>query len=180
MRSTEAYRVLRTHLAPTFKDAGFKRANGQLSWARPRAQAQGYLVVWFQVSRAAWDDFGGSQFTVNFELSGEPVVGANSSRCWQRFPIMLDYGGREEVRILQNGVISSLHPPPADYPPLLEYNERVRSFYFERFQPINEPYPELYDIWLRYCCEDHLATWSQFIAGKLPDWLKQMEALDAA
>ncbi|MEI9430935.1 hypothetical protein [Mesorhizobium sp. Cs1299R1N3] len=174
MKSTEAYRVLRTHLAPIFQGAGFKRAKGLLSWMRP--QGQRHLVVWCQVSQFGWDDFAGSQFTVEFQLSDEAVVGAFPSRR-RRFPKMLDYNGRDEVRTIQNRVISSLHRPPANHP-LLHTNEAICAIYLKGFQRIDQPYTEGDDIWLRYGCEDHLITWARFIANHLPDWLKQAEAWD--
>ena len=98
MKSTEAYRVLRTHLAPVFRDLGFKRAKGLLSWTRPHGER--HLVVWCQVSQYGWNDYSGSQFTVEFQLSDEAVVGIFSTRR-ERFPRMLDDNGREEIRTIQ-------------------------------------------------------------------------------
>lgn len=67
-------------------------------------------------------------------------------------------------------MISSLKRPPTNHP-LLKYDESTRAYYLKSFRLIDQPYSEGYDIWLRYGREDHLTTWSQFIAGKLPDWL---------
>ncbi len=167
MKSAEAYRVLRTHLAPIFQDAGFKRAKELLSWRRP--QRGRYLVVWCQVSQYPWDDYSGSKFTVEFQLSDEAIVAAKSVRR-RRFPKMLDDSGREEIRTIQNGVIASLQRPPANHPLL--------HLYLKGFQRIDQPYSERDDIWLRYGCEEHLVTWARLIINHLPSWLKQAEAWD--
>jgi hypothetical protein len=175
MKSTEAYRVLRTHLAPIFQDAGFKRAKALLSWMRP--QRGRYLVVWCQVSQSGWDDCAGSQFTVEFQLSDEAIVGAKSVRRG-RFPKMLDDSGREEIRTIQNGVIASLQRPPANHP-LLHAGETIPAYYLKDFQRIDQPYSERDDIWLRYGCEEHLVTWARLIINHLPSCLKQAEAWGA-
>ena len=175
MKSTEAYRVLRIHLAPIFQDAGFKRAKGLLSWMRP--QRGRYLVVWCQVSQSGWDDYAGSQFTVEFQLSAEAITGANSV-CRRRFPKMLDDSGREGIRTIQNGVIASLQRPPATHP-LLHAGEAIRVHYLRGFQKIDQPYSERDDVWLRYGCEEHLVTWSRLIINQFPGFLTQAEAWDA-
>jgi hypothetical protein len=172
MKSTEAYGTLRAHLAPVFQGAGFKRAKGLLSWARH--QGGRYLVVWCQVSQFGWDDYAGSQFTVELQLSDEAVVGARHVRR-QRFPKMLDDSGREAIRAIQNQVIGSLQRPPANHP-LLDADERTRAVYLKSFHRIDEPYSEHDDIWLRYGSKEHLATWAGFIVCHLPACLTHAEA----
>jgi hypothetical protein len=174
MKSTEAYRVLRTHLAPVFQGAGFKRAKGLMSWIRPHSER--YLVVWCQVSQSGWDDYAGSKFTVEFQLSDEAVLGAKSVHR-RRFPTMLDDNGRDEMRTIQNRVIASLRRPPANHP-LLHAGETIGAYYLKSFQRIDQPYSERDDIWLRYGCEEHLVTWARLIINHLPSCLKQAEAWD--
>lgn len=175
MKSTEAYRVLRTHLAPVFQDAGFRRAKALLSWMRP--QRGRFLVVWCQVSQSGWDDYAGSKFTVEFQLSDEAIVGAESVRR-RRLPNMLDDDGREEIRIIQNAVIASLQRPPANHP-LLHAGETVRAYYLKGFHRIEQSYSERDDIWLRYGCEEHLVTWARLIIDHLHSCLTEAEAWDA-
>jgi len=172
MKSSMVYAALKEHLAPVMQTANFKRAKTMLSWARP--QQDKYLVIWCQVSRDGWDNYAGSQFTVEFQLSDEPIVGAHHIRR-QRFPKMLDGAGREEIRTIQNMVIASLPYPPAHHP-TLHLSETVRAWYLEKFRRIDHPYGDLDDIWLRYGREDHLATWAHFIIRKLPGCLDQAEA----
>lgn len=172
MKSTEVYNTLKTHLAPVFQAAGFKRAKAMLSWARP--QGDRYLVVWCQVSQDGWDDYAGSRFTVEFQLSDEAIVGARHVRR-ERFSKMLDDNGREQIRTIQNCVIASLRYPPAHHP-ALHISETTRAWYLEKFQKVDHPYSNWDDIWLRYGSKEHVATWAQFIIRNLPNWLKQAEA----
>ena len=174
MKLTEVYRTLKTHLAPVFQEAGFKRAKALLSWVRPYRER--YIVIWCQVSQSGWDAYAGSQFTVEFQLSDEAVVGAKSIRR-QRLPKMLDDNGREQIRAIQNRVIASLRRPPASYP-LLRADETIRAFYLKGFQRIDQSYSERDDIWLRYGCEEHLVAWTRSINTHLPYCLKQAEGWD--
>jgi len=171
MKSAEVYGTLRAHLTPVFQAAGFKRAKAMLSWAR--RQGDRYLVVWCQVSQDGWDDYAGSKFTVEFQLSDEPTVGAHSIRR-QRFPKMLDDNAREEIRTIQNSVIASLRYLPAHHP-ALHISETARTWYLEKFRNIDQPYSERDDIWLRYGREEHVAAWAHFIIRNLPACLKQAE-----
>ena len=171
MNSRDVYAALRAHLAPTFKAAGFKRANAMLSWARPQRARQ--LVVWCQVSQAGWDDYVGSKFVVEFQVSDEPVVGAKSI-FRRRFGKMLDAEEREEVRGLQNQVIASLRSPPSNHP-MLRAPEKVRTWYLDQFKRIDRPYSDQDDIWFRYAKDEHIATWADLIIRKLPNCFDEIE-----
>ena len=135
-----------------------------LSWAGRRHGGR-YLVVWCQVSQRGWDDYAGSEFVVEFQLSIEPIVGASSDRR-QRFGAMLDGVGREEIRQMQNHVIASLTCPPAQHP-LLQISQ-LREWYLGRFRRIEQPYSGGEDIWLRYASKEHVVNWARFILRKLP------------
>ena len=172
MKSIETYAVLREHLTPAFKAAGFKRASSMLSWVRP--EGTGYLVVWCQAAQSGWDMYSGSQFTMEFQRSAAPAVGAIPSRR-RRLPKMLDDNGREEIRAIQNAVIGALRQPPPTHP-LLTDTESLRDWYLRKFRPVDTPYSTGDDIWLRYASEQHVAVWAAFILSRLPDCLKQAEA----
>ncbi len=171
MRSQETYSALRARLAPVFKANGFKRARTMLSWAR--AQGDKYILVWCQVDRGGWDAYAGSKFVIEFQLSYEPVVGTSSIRR-QRLGKMLHANEREEIRTIQNKVIASLSRPPRSYS-MLNISEELSTLYLRQFQPIDEPYSDSEDIWLRYASEDDLDMWAKFIITKLPEFLRQTE-----
>jgi len=172
MKSAEVYRTLKIILAPELKAAGFSRAKGLLSWARK--QGERYLVVWCQVSQSGWDAYAGSKFTVEFQLSDGPVVGASAVHR-QRFVKMLNEVERDELRSIQNDVIASLERPPANYP-LLHVSEAVRNYYLKDFERIEEPYGERDDVWLRYRSQEHVCAWAQFIIRILPSCFRCAQA----
>jgi hypothetical protein len=171
MKSSEVYSVLSEHMVPLLKTAGFKRAKAMLSWARP--QQERYLVIWCQVSQDGWDSYAGSKFVLEFQLSETPVVGGSQIRR-ERLALILDKKGREEIRKIQNQVIASLRRPPSSYP-LLHVSEGLRDHYLGKFLAINEPFGDRDDIWLRYGSREHVATWAQFIVGKLPECFERVD-----
>jgi hypothetical protein len=171
MKSTEVYRTLRAHLAPVFETAGFKRGDTMLSWTR--RERDRYLVVWCQVSRDGWDDYAGSKFIVEFQISDDPIVGARSIRR-QRLATMLDGIGREKIRAIQNGVIVSLRSPPPNHP-TLHVSKEVSAWYWAKFTKIDHPFGDQDDIWFRYASDGDLVIWADFISKSLPSCLKQVE-----
>lgn len=113
MKSSEAYSLLKSELAPWFKSEGFKRTKALLSWSRPHGDL--HTVVWCQVSQAGWDSYAGSKFTVELQRSSEPVVGFQDARR-KRFVRFLYAEEREEVRSIQNAVIAGLRRPEPSHP----------------------------------------------------------------
>ena len=172
MKASEVYALLKPDLGPWFKGAGFQRAEGFLSWCRSRGDA--YTVVWLQVSRDGWDAYAGSKFVVTFQRSLEPVPGAMQSRN-ARLADLLQHDAREELRALQNAVITGLRHPP-DSHPTLHVSERVTQWYRKKFVPDAEPYSDRDDVWLRYATPDHVRAWSRFILAHLPACVTTIES----
>ena len=170
MKSTEAYKLLREEMGPWTKAQGFKRAKSMLSWYRPHKDK--HIVFWFQVSKSGWDAFAGSQFTVEFQLSHDPIVGAGDRR--ERLGKLLSDSVREELRGIQNSVILSLPKPPADYF-IFQLSENIQTWYLRGFEPVTEPYSQNTDIWLRYYTSYHVRRWGQFVLQQLPQCIKQAE-----
>jgi hypothetical protein len=164
MKSAEAYSLLKSEFAPWFKSEGFKRAKAMLSWSRPHGDL--HTVVWCQVSQDGWDSLAGSQFTVELQRSFEPVVGIHDARR-ERFFRFLSQVEREQLRSIQNAVISKLHRPPPSHP-ILQSSKAVSDYYLKKFETISEPYPEKDDVWFRYACSEDVKRWAHFIMDKLP------------
>src|SRR5260221_7475311 len=146
MKSTEVYRLLKLRLSPVLKSLGFKREKAFLSWARKRNDR--YTVVWCQVSRDDWDEYEGSQFTVEFQDSVESAVGSRST-LRKRIGKLLSDRQREEVRSIQNRIVASLRHPPANYFKL-SVSPAVTQWYLAKFEQDKLPYPPDHDIWLPY------------------------------
>lgn len=87
---------------------------------------------------------------------------------------MVDDRGREEMRAIQNAVIASLRPPPANHP-FLHLSQQVRDYYLAKFRQVDQPYSDRHDIWCRYAQPDHIHAWAGFIMGKLPECFTQIE-----
>lgn len=172
MKAAEVYALVKSDLGPWFKSAGFRRAEGFLSWCRSRGDA--YTVVWFQVSRDGWDAYAGSKFVVTFQRSPEPVPGAIQSRS-ARLADLLRHDAREELRALQNAVITGLVHPP-DSHPALHVSESATRWYRKKFLPDTEPYSDRDDVWLRYAAPGHVRTWSHFILAQLPACVTAIES----
>jgi len=172
MKSSEVYAILKQELDPLLKASGFKRAKSLLSWSRPHDGQ--HIVVWCQVSQDGWDDFAGSKFVVEFQRSGEPIVGAHPARR-QRLASLLADGEREEIRRIQNAVISNLRRPAPTHPNL-HISPEVTKSYLAKFELVREPYPERHDIWLRYAMAEHVHNWGRFVAEKLPGCVRELES----
>jgi hypothetical protein len=169
MKSTEVYKILREEIGPWSKAHDFKPTKTLLSWFRPIEDRN--LVFWFQISRDGWDAYAGSKFTVEFQISKEPIVGAAAFKR-QRIGKLLTDSALEELLKIQNSVIGSLHKPQSDHPFL---QESTREWYLQKFQLLNSPYQQNSDIWLRYHTADHIRSWGQFVLRQLPACLEQME-----
>jgi len=124
------------------------------------------LVFWFQVSRSGWDDYAGSQFVVEFQLSESEKPGAVGG-FRQRLPHFLTESELARVRQMQNAVIASLPQPPRGHAALL-MGEQIATWYLRKFAPVSEVYHSKIDIWFRYHQPDHVKSWAEFVASVLP------------
>jgi hypothetical protein len=164
VKSTDVYRTAREILAPWFKAEGFKRTRGgMLGWYKPVGDQ--YLLVWLQLSTDGWDTYAGSEFTVEFQRSGRPVIGEGLVR--NRLVGLLTIAELEEARHRQNRVVSKLTKPPPDHD-TLRIAPNVAEWYCAKFQPVSEPYRRTDDVWLRYKDEEDVRMWAQFLLRVLP------------
>src|ERR1700743_479183 len=132
MKSTEVYSLLKIEMASWFKKAGFNRTKGFLGWSRPHGDS--HIVVWCQVSRSGWDLYAGSEFVVEFQRSTEPLIGGHPARRG-RLASFLSSEEREEVRNIQNLVVSELHRPLQGHPSL-HVSPSVTEWYLAKFKPV--------------------------------------------
>lgn len=121
--------------------------------------------------------YAGSKFVVEFQLGPDPVIGKNEI-CRRRIGRMLSAADREEIRTIQNKVISSLRRPPKNYD-ILSVGEELRAWYLKEFESIDQPYGERDDIWFRYASKEDVDRWAKFLVTRLPDCLHQVEMWDA-
>jgi hypothetical protein len=176
MKSTEVYRLLKLGLSPVLTSLHFKRENAFLSWARQRDDK--YTVLWCQISRDGWEEYVGSQFTVEFQRSVDSAVGSRSIQR-KRIAELLSDAQREDVRLVQNRVIASLRHPPANYFKLAVSPE-ITQWYLAKFEQDKVPYPLNHDLWLRYAKAEHVEEWSKLLAEWIPQCVEDFEESDIA
>ena len=167
VKSTEVYRTARQVLASWCKEHGFGRnKGGMLGWYKPIGEK--FIVFWFQVSQDGWDEYAGSKFVVEFQISDKPIIGAGESNRRWRLPKFLNEDELETVRSVQNAVIAKLKKPSQSYF-ILQLPDDVVSRYLAKFERVVKQYHPTDDIWLRYKDEEDVERWAVFVKEKLPE-----------
>jgi hypothetical protein len=165
VKSTEVYSIIRQVLTPWCKQHGFRRTKGgMLGWYKPIGNQ--FIVLWFQVSQDGWDEYAGSKFVVEFQISDEPLIGAAHNQRW-RLPKFLNDDDLDCVRRMQNDVIVKLEKPDSNYY-VLQLGDDVVNWYLAKFNPIVERYSRTDDIWLRYKEKEDVECWAGFVKEVLP------------
>jgi hypothetical protein len=151
-------------LGPGFAAAGFaSRGTPTAVWQRPAGPE--FVVAWVQPTRSP-DASGwyGSRFIIEFRRGAQPRTGVLGPGF--RFCRLLDDGGRERVRAVQNAVIRRLPPPPERV--LRTLDERARDSYLAHGRQVTAPYEAEHDIWFRYRDERDLDNWFRLLRVLLP------------
>ena len=171
MKSTDVYHTLREIVAPWCKTQGFKPIKaGLLGYYRSRNE--GCLVFWFQCGPWGWDNFEGSGFVLEFQVSEHPIIGSGTKRT--RLPLLLNNEQLERLRQLQNQVISRLTPPPQDHP-IFRISPEFTQSYLARFRPVAAADLNPGQFWHRYYSVEDVARWGEYILELLPGALKRFE-----
>jgi hypothetical protein len=164
MKSTEVYRTIREMIAPWCKAQGFRRIkSGLLGYYKPLDE--GYLVFWFQCDQWGWDDFAGSGFIVEFQISDEPLIGRGTRRT--RLPLLLNDEQLEHLRQAQNQMISQLNPPPKHHR-VFHISPDYTRMLLERFKPVTETELNPFQFWHRYYSIEDVQRWAVLILDLLP------------
>lgn len=83
-----------------------------------------------------------------------------------RFCQLLGDAGREQVRAVQNAVISRLPPAPARVLRMLD--DRTREWYLAQGKQVTAAYRPDQDIWFRHRDEHDLDAWFRLLPVLLP------------
>jgi len=73
-----------------------------------------YLIIWFQCSRDGYDQFAGSKFIVEIQISETNEIGTTSI-VRQRIPFFLSAKDFESITKIENEVKEKLQKPPKCY-----------------------------------------------------------------
>jgi hypothetical protein len=175
VKSTEVYRVIKRVVGPWCKQNGFRKGPGGMLCYVKQQDAR-HVVFWFQCSQDGWDAYAGSKFVVEFQFSALGRPGAFGDDCVRdRFSHVLDESDLERVRQMQNQVISKLTLAHDEYF-IWKMSDGVRSWYLDKFKPVERRYEADDDIWLRYKDEDDVTNWSEFVLEMLPKVLARLTA----
>jgi hypothetical protein len=154
LKSTDVYREMRGVVGPWSKANGYKRGKtGVLSYTKTIGDK--HLWFWFQTTQSGWEDYSGSAFIVELQLSSDPTLySLRGSR--HRLPRLSTELDLARVRQTQNSVIADLPHPPRDHPILATMGADIAAWYLQQFRPISEPYTTQSDIWFRYHNPQHV------------------------
>lgn len=181
MKSTEVYKIARPVIAPWCKQNGFKRtAGGMLGWVKPVGKDDS-LVFWLQCSQSGWDAYAGSSFCVEFQRSASSEIGGGSrfkGDLRELLPYFLTVDELEEVRQMQNRVISKLERPPANHF-AYQLPENTLKWYLGKFNAVETAYTNGHDVWFRYHDVEDVILWAEFVAKRLPRIISRMESPSA-
>jgi hypothetical protein len=159
-------------LGPGFAAQGYRRrhASAAAVWERPAGSE--FVVAWVQPTRSP-DASGwlGSRFIIEFRRGAEPRAGVLGPGF--RFCQLLDDGGRERVRAVQNAVIRRLAPPPARV--LRTLDDRARDWYLAQGKQVTAAYRPDDDIWFRHRVERDLDDWFRLLPVLLPGVLAAVQ-----
>jgi hypothetical protein len=174
LKSKDVYKTLGKELAPWSKSQGFARTKALLGWHRPHDEH--FFVFWCQCESWGWLPHRGGRFTVEFQYSREPIVGTGPS-IRRRFAGLMDRDQLDQVLLVQNGIIQAI--PPPDEAQVREWGNHA-DFFLKQLEPINTPYENDDDIWLRYYVPQDVEQWGKFILAALPSWLDRFADFAAA
>jgi hypothetical protein len=159
-------------LGPGFAAQGYRRrqASAAAVWERPAGGE--FVVAWVQPTRSP-DASGwlGSRFIIEFRRGAEPRAGVLGPGF--RFCQLLDDGGRERVRAVQNAVIRRLAPPPARV--LRTLDAGARDWYLAQGKQVTAAYRRDDDIWFRHRVERDLDDWFRLLPVLLPGVLATVQ-----
>jgi hypothetical protein len=152
-------------LGPGFAAQGFecRRASATAIWQRSAGEQ--FVVSWVQPTRRP-DALGwyGSRFIIEFRRGAQPRTGVMGPGF--RFCQLLDDEGREQVRAVQNAVITRLPPAPARVLRMLD--DRTRDRYLAQGRQVTAAYAPDHDIWFRHRDVYDLDAWFRLLPVLLP------------
>jgi hypothetical protein len=156
------------------RNAGFNSLKGgYLGWTRPAID--GHLIFWFQSNKWGWSDLWGSTFTVEFQMTPEPLDAMKGKGRQERIGHLLEgFDELDELRLRNNSVIEKL---PGTINGRLITNrladgaELVLEGY--KVDPDKAVYGR--DIWMNYYTLDDVHMWGDYFGEKLPRFISLFE-----
>jgi len=160
MKSTEVYKEINGIIFPNLKSNGFKKTkSGMLGYYKQLKE--NYLVFWFQCSRDGFDEFAGSKFIVEIQISNSNEIGT-ASIVRQRIPFFLTDKDFKEIAKTENQIKEKLQKPPKTYF-IFSLAEDIQNWYKKKFEKTNNSYDKSSDIWFVYYDKTDIEKWLEII-----------------
>lgn len=160
MKSTEVYKEINSIVFPNLKSNGFKKTkSGMLGYYKLLKEF--YLVIWFQCSQDGFDQYAGSKFIVEIQISKTNEIGRDSI-IRQRIPFFLTENDFAEIIKIENQIKDKLQKPPKTHY-IFSLAEDVQNWYKKKFERATNTYNKSSDIWFVYFNEKDVQKWISII-----------------
>jgi hypothetical protein len=160
MKLTEVYKEISKIIFPNLQSKGFKKTkSGMLGFYKQLKEL--YLVIWFQCSRDGFDQFAGSKFIVEIQLSETNEIGT-SSVVRQRIPFFLTDKDFDNITKIENEIKDKLQKPPKSYF-IFSLADDIQKWYKKKFEKTTTKYNNQSDIWFVYYDQADIEKWTMFI-----------------
>ena len=175
MKSTEVYKEINNIIFPNLKSKGFKKAKtGMLGFYKQLKEF--YLVIWFQCSQDGFDQFAGSEFIVEIQISKTNKIGTTSV-LRERIPFFLKGKDFKDIVRIENEIKSKLHKPPKTYF-IFSLPENIQKWYMKKFEKVTTIYNNSSDIWFKYFDQADIEKWIKLIEPMINKIVYDFEQTD--
>ena len=138
-----------------------------------------YYNLWCQCAPIVFEPFTGSRFTIELELSPQPVPGVSAFNQRARFPRLLDAADLRSMLDVHNEIVGKFRMPSDE-----EY-ERVMGFpqmdapqtFAARFARRDRPIGNE-DFWMQYRDKEDVTLWAVFIRDRLAKTISSFRSPD--
>lgn len=171
LTSSEFSALAQRELGAWAESRGFeKKAAGVLAWIRRSEKGDEQFSV--RISPLGTNRYAGSAFQILALTSVASEVRNNREEgARRRLTELLSATELEQVRALQNAVISRLPPHPSDFGQS-DIHESLLEHLNRQFQLIETEYATDSDVWFRYRTQEDVRLWLEAARGWLSDAFK--------
>jgi hypothetical protein len=160
MKSTEVYKEISKFIFPNLQSKGFKKnKSGMLGFYKQLKEL--YLVIWFQCSRDGFDQFAGSKFIIEIQISETNEIGT-ASVVRHRIPFFLTDKDFDNITKIENEIKDKLQKPPKTYF-IFNLADDIQNWYKKKFEKTTNKYNNESDIWFVYSDHADIEKWTKLI-----------------
>jgi|WetSurMetagenome_2_1015567.scaffolds.fasta_scaffold52388_3 hypothetical protein len=175
MKSTDVYKEINNIIFPNLKSNEFKKTkSGMLGYYKQLKEF--YLVIWFQCSQDGFDEYAGSKFIVEIQISKTNEIGTDSI-VRQRIPFFLTENDFTEIARTENQIKDKFRKPPKTYY-IYSLAENTQNWYKKKFEKANDTYNKSSDIWFVYFDQTDIQKWINIIEPMIKRIIYNFEQTD--